>query len=185
MGDIRRLHQLMPFPSEFLGEPELEVPEEKGKHPLDSAWIPIFAFVLAAALTAVVLTDARLFAVSFASAVPRTIEFKPCVYVAQPNCVIDGDTFRTETETVRLADITTPEIFTSACPLEQQRGEAAMRRLTALLSAGPFALVETGPDEDEFGHKLRLVTRGGESLGATMVAEGLARERDGANGGWC
>jgi micrococcal nuclease len=184
MGDIRRLHQLMPFHSEFLGEPELEVPEEEGKHPLDSAWIPLFAFVLAAALSALVLTDARLFAVSFASAAPRTVEFKPCVYVAQPNCVIDGDTFRTETETVRLADIETPEIFTSACPAERQRGEAAMRRLTALLSAGPFALEETASDEDEVGHKLRVVTRGGESLGLTLVAEGLARERDDARS-WC
>ena len=40
-------------------------------------------------------------------------------------------------------------------------------------------------DEDQYGRKLRLVTRNGQSIGMMLVAEGLAREWDGTRHPWC
>ena len=37
----------------------------------------------------------------------------------------------------------------------------------------------------ENGRALRVVTRGGESIGGMLVAEGLARRWDGARHPWC
>src|SRR3546814_19974769 len=50
--------------------------------------------------------------------------------------------------------------------------------MEALLGAGPFELRPGGDgrDEDRYGRKLRIVTRDGQSLGAMLVAAGLARE---------
>ena len=42
-----------------------------------------------------------------------------------------------------------------------------------------------GRDQDRYGRKLRIVTRGGESLGEMLVAEGLAREWTGRREPWC
>jgi endonuclease YncB( thermonuclease family) len=49
-------------------------------------------------------------------------------------------------------------------------------RLQALLNQGPFTLEPNtlGPSEDKYGRSLKLVTRGGESIGAMLVREGLA-----------
>ena len=62
--------------------------------------------------------------------------------------------------------------------------------MTALLNAGPFTLApwpQTGPqrDRDRYGRLLRVVTRDGESLGATLVREGLAEAWQGRRGSWC
>jgi micrococcal nuclease len=112
--------------------------------------------------------------------------FSLCDYDNGNNCVIDGDTFRYRGTTIRIADIDTPEVFSYACPSEREAGERATRRLHALLNAGPFALEGYGGrDEDRYGRKLRVVTRDGQSLGMVLVAEGLAREWDGARRGWC
>lgn len=63
---------------------------------------------------------------------------------------------------------------------------AATRRLQQLVSAGPFTLAgnPNGRDEDRYGRKLRIVTRGGESLGGVLVDEGLARWYAGRRQGW-
>ena len=53
-------------------------------------------------------------------------------------------------------------------------------------NAGPFELHPiSGRDEDRYGRKLRIITRGGRSLGDVLVAEGLARTWTGRREPWC
>ena len=187
MGDIRRLHQLMPTTFTLLGgEPELEVPEADGRHPIDSGWIPLFAFVLSAALTALVLNSGLRFMPTplLPSPLFAPVEsFVPCVYLGQGDCVIDGATFRTGRDIVRLADIEVPAIAGAECRAEALRGERAMRRLLALLNAGPF-MVEPAADASASAPLRRIVTRNGVSLGAMLIAEGHAIE-PGSRRSWC
>jgi micrococcal nuclease len=111
--------------------------------------------------------------------------FALCPAGPRTTCVVDGDTFWLAGEKIRIADINAPETHGAACPCEQARGEAATRRLIALLNAGPFDL-EAGPrDRDRYGRLLRIVTRRGRSLGEALVAEGLAERWQGRRGDWC
>jgi micrococcal nuclease len=100
--------------------------------------------------------------------------------------VIDGDTFDYGGTRIRIADIDTPEIE-GRCAYETALAARATRRLGALLAAGAFELrpLASGRDEDRYGRKLRIVTRGGRSLGDTLVAEGLARTWTGRREPWC
>jgi endonuclease YncB( thermonuclease family) len=112
--------------------------------------------------------------------------FTLCSYDSRDDCVVDGDTFRYHGQTIRIADIDTPEVFSYRCPAEKELGERATDRLHVLLNAGPFDLegYETR-DEDQYGRKLRIVSRDGQSLGMMLVREGLAREWDGRRRPWC
>ena len=100
--------------------------------------------------------------------------------------VIDGDTFDFGGMRVRVADIDTPETE-GRCAYETQLAARATRRMRALLGEGPFELHRppNGRDEDRYGRKLRIVTRGGRSLGDQLVAEGLARTWTGRREPWC
>jgi endonuclease YncB( thermonuclease family) len=100
--------------------------------------------------------------------------------------VIDGDTFRLAGETIRIADIDTPEME-GRCAYESALARQAADRIEALLAAGAFELAPApdGRDEDRYGRKLRIVTRGGESLGQRLVTEGLARTWTGRRMLWC
>ena len=98
--------------------------------------------------------------------------------------VIDGDTFRYGGEKIRIADIDTPEV-NGDCAYERRLAAQATDRLDALLRQGPFELHAVGRDEDRYGRKLRVVTRGGRSLGDQLVAEGLARTWTGRREPWC
>jgi endonuclease YncB( thermonuclease family) len=111
--------------------------------------------------------------------------FVLCAGASRPNCVIDGDTIRYRGLKIRLADIDAPEVFSPKCASEAARGKRATQRLLELINAGPFQLVSGGRDEDRYGRKLRTITRAGRSVGATLVAEGLARPWDGARRSWC
>ena len=111
--------------------------------------------------------------------------FKRCVGPGRVTCVVDGDTIWYRGVKIRLADINAPEISTPACPAEAERGERATRRLTELLNAGRFALERNGRDADRYGRKLRVISRGGVSLGAALEAEGLAEHWQGRRGDWC
>jgi endonuclease YncB( thermonuclease family) len=112
--------------------------------------------------------------------------FVLCARARRQNCVVDGDTIRYRGVKIRLEDIDAPEVFSPKCPSELARGERATARLLALINAGPFELVRTGSrDQDRYGRKLRTLERGGRSLGAILVAEGLARPWDGARHPWC
>ncbi len=111
--------------------------------------------------------------------------FTLCGERRRVNCVVDGDTFWFQRQKIRIADIDAPELSPPRCAYEREKGEAAKRRLLALLNAGPFSLSLNGRDEDRYGRKLRVVARGGRSIGLTLVAEDLAREWSGARKPWC
>jgi len=100
-------------------------------------------------------------------------------------CVIDGDTFRLNGQSIRIADIDTPETRDYGCAAEKALGDRATARMRQLLNAAPFELQRYEQDEDQYGRKLRIVSRDGRSLGQILVAEGLARSWDGARHSWC
>lgn len=101
-------------------------------------------------------------------------------------CVVDGDTFWLEGRKIRIADIDTPEVSEPKCPAEYELGMRATYRLRDLLNAGEFALVQSGrPSRDRYGRELRLIVRGGQSLGDQLAGEGLAHPWRGAKEPWC
>lgn len=113
------------------------------------------------------------------------VRFEACGDV-RVNCIVDGDTFWFEGQKVRIADIDTPEISQPQCQGEYERGMAAKDRLTQLLNAGPFELrVSGGRSQDVYGRQLRLVVRGGKSIGDQLVEEGLAHRWIGHKQPWC
>nr|WP_277998473.1 thermonuclease family protein [Sphingomonas liriopis] len=115
-----------------------------------------------------------------------TARFGRCGRGAVGDCVVDGDTFRLAGEKVRIADIDTPETHPPRCAREARLGERATERLRDLLNAGPVTLAAYKRSHDRYGRRLAVVTRGGVSLGETLVAEGLARRYDGGpRRGWC
>ena len=112
-------------------------------------------------------------------------QFSLCGSGRRSTCVVDGDTFWLSGTKIRIADINTPETSSPQCAAEARRGKAATLRLRSLLSAGPFELRRGTRDEDRYGRKLRTVHRDGRSLGAMLVAEGLAHKWNGRMENWC
>ena len=111
--------------------------------------------------------------------------FAICGTGPRVNCVVDGDTFYLAGEKIRIADIDTPELFSPQCGRERALAVQAQRRLHTLLNAGPVSLRRGLRDEDVYGRKLRTVHRDGRSLGAVLVAEGLAHKWRGYKRSWC
>ena len=111
--------------------------------------------------------------------------FALCAEGPRTTCVVDGDTFWLNGEKVRIADINAPETHSAGCPAEQALGDRATRRLIGLLNAGPFTLDTEGRATDRYGRLLRIVQRGGRSLGGQLVAEGLAEPWRGRRSDWC
>lgn len=101
------------------------------------------------------------------------------------DCVVDGDTFWFQGEKYRIADIDTPETHPARCAEEAALGEAATDRLQQWLNDGAFSLESAERDADRYGRKLRVPTRGGESVGSVLVDEGLARPWEGRRRPWC
>jgi len=111
--------------------------------------------------------------------------FALCAPGPRDTCVVDGDTFWLAGEKIRIADINAPETQGARCPSERALGEAATRRLIALLNAGPIALAAGPRERDRYGRALRTVSRDGRSLGAQLVREGLAEPWRGRRSDWC
>ncbi|MWC42468.1 thermonuclease family protein [Sphingomonas carotinifaciens] len=112
--------------------------------------------------------------------------FVRCRRGERADCVVDGDTFRMGGDTIRIADIDTPETHPPRCAAEARKGEAATERMRELLSAGPFVMEPQPRARDKYGRKLAVVSRDGVSLGAQLVEEGLARPyAGGKRRGWC
>ena len=114
-------------------------------------------------------------------------QFALCSGAGRVTCVVDGDTIWYKGTKIRIADLDTPEVSKPGCANEAAMGRKATQRLQALLNAGPFTL-EPNPDgrsTDRYGRSLMLVTRGGESLGAVLVDEGLAERWGGPRKAWC
>lgn len=113
------------------------------------------------------------------------VSFDRCDGPKRVTCVVDGDTFWLKGDKYRIADINTPEISNSNCSAEAELGERATSRLIGLLNDGDFSLQKIDRDEDKFGRKLRIVTRRGQSIGETLIAEGLAERWSGRRRSWC
>ncbi|WP_371332378.1 thermonuclease family protein [Bosea sp. BIWAKO-01] len=85
------------------------------------------------------------------------------------NCVIDAQ-----------------ETGGARCPSERALGDRAKYRLVELLSAGEFSLAAYGSrDRDQYGRALSVVYQGGQSVGAVLISEGLARAWEGRRRPWC
>ncbi|MFZ5690293.1 MAG: thermonuclease family protein [Pseudomonadota bacterium] len=113
------------------------------------------------------------------------VTFSICGIGRRTDCVVDGDTFWFRGAKIRIADIDAPELSPPRCQREADLGEAAKRRLHTLLNAGPFTLAAGARDQDQYGRKLRTVSRGGRSIGDMLIAEGLARRWNGPRQSWC
>ena len=114
-----------------------------------------------------------------------SVSFARCGAANRVTCVVDGATFWFRGEKVRIADIDTPEVRKPGCSREAELGDRATDRLIALLNAGPFTLRSTNSEYDQYGRRLLMVTRGGNSLGAVLVREGLAERWGGPRIDWC
>lgn len=115
----------------------------------------------------------------------ETAAFARCEGSVRVTCVVDGDTFWYRGLKIRIADINAPELGHPSCAYEARLAETATRRLTDLLNAGPFTLAVEGRDTDRYGRALRVVMRGGRSLGEVLEREGLAEHWHGRRGDWC
>lgn len=111
-----------------------------------------------------------------------TAKFYFCGTSGLDNCVVDGDTFWHRKTRIELADIVAPETERAKCQQERDLGFAAKVRLRDMLNAGAFELTVLKGQGDA---SLRVVTRGGRSLGAMLVSEGLAHPRMGKPRPWC
>jgi micrococcal nuclease len=111
--------------------------------------------------------------------------FSFCHAGAGYNCVVDGDTIWLKGQKIRVADIDAPETHDYRCPSEKELGDRATRRLHDLLESGAITLQNIDRDEDDYGRKLRIVLVNGESVGDTLVSEGLARYYGSGRRPWC
>ncbi len=120
------------------------------------------------------------------STVSADQKFTFCGDGSRRNCVVDGDTIYFAGIKIRVEDIDTPEIHDYKCERELERGLRAKSRLLELVNEGPFSIVSTGGDDaDQYGRKLRRLTRNGLSLGEFLIDEGLARRYAGGRHSWC
>lgn len=113
------------------------------------------------------------------------ISFSSCHVGGGYNCVVDGDTIWLRGANIRLADIDTPETHDFQCQSEKELGDRATTRLKDLLESGSITLAPIDRDQDQYGRLLRIVLIDGESVGTTLVDEGLARWYEGGRRPWC
>ena len=111
--------------------------------------------------------------------------FSMCFTGGGYNCVVDGDTIWLKGVKIRIADIDAPETHDPRCASEKELGDRATLRLQQLLNNGVVTLDSIDRDRDRYGRELRIVDVNGRSAGSVLVAEGLAREWDGARHPWC
>lgn len=116
---------------------------------------------------------------------PHQARFGMCSGSNRRNCVVDGDTIWFAGRKIRIADINTPEISNPGCASEERLGLKAKVRLHSLLNDGHFTLKRIDRDQYKYGRDLRIITRGGESLGDILVDEGLAERWQGIRRNWC
>lgn len=138
---------------------------------------------IASVLTAVATSPTD---VEAAARVKLQATIQKCGTAKRITCVVDGDTLWLNGQKIRVADIDTPEISEPKCASELRRGNKATDRFIALINQGQFELhAWPGRDTDQYGRKLRVIVRGGHSLGDILVSEGLARTWTGRREPWC
>lgn len=103
--------------------------------------------------------------------------------------VIDGDTIRYKGETIRIANIDTPEIGGAQCGSELRRGLDAKAALKELLSGDRLDIrrgdPETGRAIDKYGRTLALVSVRGRDVGKMLIQQKHARPWVGRRMPWC
>ena len=151
-------------------------------YPLAAA-VLVATFAVGIVVTNDPIASASMTQLASIASIPR---FKVCTGPVPRTCVVDGDTIWLEGEKIRIADIDTPEIGEAKCQSEHDRGILARDRLAGLLNEGKFDVIPGGGrNEDQYGRKLRVLTRDGHSLGNVLVSEGLARTWSGQREPWC
>ena len=109
-----------------------------------------------------------------------------CVFLAGDAArSITGDTLYVDGVKIRVADIDAPETHDYQCASEKALGDRATARLRQLVNSGTVTLGTIDRDEDRYGRKLRIVMVDGQSVGDTLVGEGLARWYEGGRRPWC
>lgn len=117
---------------------------------------------------------------------PIHATFSICASATRINCVVDGDTFWYEGVKYRISDINTPEISQPACERERQLGHQAQVALLETLNGTGLTLEQQERrDTDKYGRKLRVVMQDGQSIGDTLIAQGLAHRWEGHKLSWC
>jgi len=112
--------------------------------------------------------------------------FTACGPGRGPACVIDGDTFKLGDRKIRITGIDAPELAAPRCPAEAALARRAADRLLMLLNQGPFDMVAHRLQrEDRNGRDLMVIRRGGSSIGAQLIDEGLAHRYIGSKRSWC
>ena len=109
--------------------------------------------------------------------------FMLCEALPHLTCVWSGDSFFLRGQLIELSDIDTPQRYASECKAATQLSWKSALRLRDLLNSAPFEL--EGAEQQPDGTQLRLVTRDGKSLGAALVAEGLAKDKSVEAHNWC
>ena len=112
---------------------------------------------------------------------------------AEPIRVIDGDTVEVAGETIRLADIDTPERTPRArCDAEARLAELATARLRVLLAERPWRIERQHKRDgtlrlDRYERTLAILafSADGQSIGLALVSEGLAVAWEGRRHDWC
>ena len=113
-------------------------------------------------------------------------QFTPCGPGRGPACVIDGDTFKLGDRKIRITGIDAPELLAPQCAGEEALARRAADRLLTLLNQGEFEMVaHRFQRQDRHGRDLMVVRRNGQSIGATLIDEGLAHRYLGSKWSWC
>ena len=103
--------------------------------------------------------------------------------------VIDGDTIKLDGETIRIANIDTPEIRHAQCDAERRLGLVARDELDRILARGEIRLTRgdpaSGRKTDKYGRTLGLITVDGQDVGEEMVSRQMARPWEGKRRAWC
>lgn len=99
------------------------------------------------------------------------------------DCVTDGDTVWIGREKVRIAEIDAPELTRPKCEAERRLAIRARDRLLALLNSESYRIERTGTDR--YGRTLAIISNSRGSVGAQLIAEGLARQWTGKRMPWC
>lgn len=101
--------------------------------------------------------------------------------------IVDGDTVVIGRETIRILNIDAPEKRRAGCDAERRLARVAARRLAELLGSGTVD-IKRGDGKrmkGRYGRTLARLEVGGEDVGETLVAEGLARPWNGKRQPWC
>lgn len=103
-----------------------------------------------------------------------------------PACVVDGDTFKLGDRKIRITGIDAPELAVPQCPGEAALARRSADRLRQLLNQGEFEMIAHRLQrQDRHGRDLMVIRRNGESVGATLIDEGLAHRYIGSKRSWC